>query len=195
MAELSEFEEFMYSYQNMVYSTAFRILGKATDASDISQEVFLRAYKHYDQLRDNPRAGGWLRRVARNLSLNQITRYRNRWRFFSELESDDSNEDFASRVAAEEKDVIQLDDERRQELLAEALKKLPEKQRVPLVLYHYEEMSYDDIAKQLGVSLGKVKTDIHRARETLRKSIRFDAQGDMVRGDFDKVKTPKKRRK
>lgn len=195
MAELSEFEEFMYSYQNMVYSTAFRILGNATDASDISQEVFLRAYKHYDQLRDNPRAGGWLRRVARNLSLNQITRYRNRWRFFSELEWDDSNEDFASRVAAEEKDVIQLDDERRQELLAEALKKLPEKQRVPLVLYHYEEMSYDDIAKQLGVSLGKVKTDIHRARETLRKSIRFDAQGDMVRGDFDKVKTTKKRRK
>ncbi|MBG87778.1 MAG: hypothetical protein CMO80_12865 [Verrucomicrobiales bacterium] len=193
--EFSEFEEFMYSYQNMVYSTAFRVLGNATDASDIAQEVFLRAYQHYDQLKDNPRAGGWLRRVARNLSLNQITRYRNRWRFFSEMESDDQNDDYASRVATEEKDVIQLDVDRRQALLAEALEKLPAKQRVPLVLYHYEDMSYEDIAKQLGVSLGKVKTDIHRAREALRKNIKFDSQGDMVRGEFDKIKHAKKKTK
>jgi RNA polymerase sigma-70 factor (ECF subfamily) len=40
---------------------------------------------------------------------------------------------------------------------------------VPLVLFHYEEMSYQDIAALLGVSLGKVKTDIHRGRESLRK--------------------------
>lgn len=195
MAEFAEFEEFMYSYQNMVYSTAFRLLGNASDASEIAQEVFLRAYRHYDTLRDNPRAGGWLRRVARNLSLNQITRYRNRWRFFSELDSDDQSDDFISRVAAEEKDVSQLDVERRQELLAEALEKLPDKQRVPLVLYHYEEMSYEEIAQQLGVSLGKVKTDIHRAREALRKNIRVNEEGDLVRGEFDKIKRTRQRRK
>jgi RNA polymerase sigma factor (sigma-70 family) len=49
----------------------------------------------------------------------------------------------------------------------EALEKLPEHQRVPLVLYHFEDLPYEDIAKKLGVSLAKVKTDILRARAAL----------------------------
>ncbi len=191
MTNLEVFEEFMRSYQNMVYSTAYRILGNAADASDIAQEVFLRAFKHFDTLDQNPRAGGWLRRVATNLSLNQITRYRNRWRFFSELDNDDSSEDFAARVPAEEIDLAQLDEERRQTLLEEALEKLPDKQRIPLVLYHFEEMSYEDIAAKLGVTLGKVKTDIHRAREALRLLIQVDSEGDMVRSKFDELKQNK----
>jgi RNA polymerase sigma-70 factor (ECF subfamily) len=54
----------------------------------------------------------------------------------------------------------------------QALMKLPPSQRVPLVLYHMEGMRYEDIAARLNVSLGKVKTDIFRARETLRKRLR-----------------------
>jgi RNA polymerase sigma-70 factor (ECF subfamily) len=188
MTKHDEFEEFMTAYRNMVYSTAFRILRNEADALDVAQEVFLRAYRHYDKLVDNPKAGGWLRRVARNLCLNQITRYRDRWRFFSDLENDDGNDDFAARVAAPEVDCHQLDEERRQELLDEALAKLPDKQRVPLTLYHFEDMGYDEIAQRLGVSLGKVKTDIFRAREALRKLIRFDEEGDMVRGGLDEFR-------
>ena len=52
-----------------------------------------------------------------------------------------------------------------------ALEKLPEHQRVPLVLFHFEDMPYDDIAKRLGVSLSKVKTDILRGREALAKAL------------------------
>ena len=178
----------MTAYRNMVYSTAYRILRNEADALDVAQEVFLRAYRHYDKLDGNPKAGGWLRRVARNLSLNQITRYRARWRFFTDLESDDGNDDFAARVAAPEVDAQQLDEDRRQELLEEALGKLPDKQRVPLALYHFEDMGYDEIAKRLGVSLGKVKTDIFRAREALRKLIRLDDEGDIVRGNFDEFR-------
>ena len=178
----------MTAYRNMVYSTAYRILRNEADALDVAQEVFLRAYRHYDKLDGNPKAGGWLRRVARNLSLNQITRYRSRWRFFTDLESEDGKDDFAARVAAPEQDAEQLDEERRQQLLEEALAKLPEKQRVPLTLYHFEDMGYDEIAGRLGVSLGKVKTDIFRAREALRKLIRFDEEGDIVRGGFDEFR-------
>ena len=53
--------------------------------------------------------------------------------------------------------------------LERALQRLPDHQRVPLVLFHFEQQSYQEIAKTLGVSVGKVKTDIHRGRETLRK--------------------------
>ena len=54
------------------------------------------------------------------------------------------------------------------EELERALRRLPDHQRVPLVLFHFENASYQDIATALGVSLGKVKTDIHRGRETLK---------------------------
>ena len=54
-------------------------------------------------------------------------------------------------------------------MVEEALGKLPEHQRVPLVLYHFEDLPYDEIARRLGVSLAKVKTDILRARAALAK--------------------------
>jgi DNA-directed RNA polymerase specialized sigma24 family protein len=50
-------------------------------------------------------------------------------------------------------------------------KVFPPAQRVPLVLYHFEDMSYDEIARQLGISLSKVKVDIHRGREALRTKL------------------------
>jgi RNA polymerase sigma factor (sigma-70 family) len=57
----------------------------------------------------------------------------------------------------------------RQELLELAIRKLPDNQRVPLALFHFQDMSYDEIAARLGISLAKVKSDIHRAPETLKK--------------------------
>jgi RNA polymerase sigma-70 factor (ECF subfamily) len=59
----------------------------------------------------------------------------------------------------------------RRMLVEQALQKLPPAQRVPLVLYHMEGLGYEEIATKLGVSLGKVKTDIFRGREALRKRL------------------------
>jgi RNA polymerase sigma-70 factor (ECF subfamily) len=61
----------------------------------------------------------------------------------------------------------------RRELLDRALERLPASQRVPLVLYHYEDLSYEEIAARLKISLSKLKTDIHRGRETLRKKLKL----------------------
>lgn len=188
MTTLEQFETFMQSHQNMVYTTALRLLGNEADARDVVQEVFLRSWKHFGELFDNPRAGGWLRRVATNLCLNHLTRHRARWKNFTDLTSPDTEVDFADHLPAPAFDPAELDEERRQELLAEALKKLPDKQRVPLVLFHFDEMNYEQIAARLGVSLGKVKTDIHRAREALRRLVRLDAEGDLRRSGFDEAR-------
>ncbi len=167
-----DFTTFMRNYQDMVYSTAARITNNDAQAEDISQEVFLKAYENFDDLRSSPTAGGWLKTVATNLSLNHVSRYRNRWRFFSEFrragdagEEDDTPIEFA----APENFFAQLDAADRREIVDRALAQLPEHQRVPLVLYHFEDMPYDEIAKKLRISLAKVKTDILRARTALAK--------------------------
>jgi RNA polymerase sigma-70 factor, ECF subfamily len=93
------------------------------------------------------------------LSINHLNRYRARWRFFSEqtepveiaIEQDQEND----RAAA----------------LESAIQKLPDAYRVPLVLFHFQQMTYEEIAAKLQISLSKVKSDIHRGRETLKRLV------------------------
>jgi RNA polymerase sigma-70 factor (ECF subfamily) len=160
----------MRAYQDMVFSTAARLVGDDRQAEDIAQEVFLKAYENFDQLRTSSSAGGWLKTVSRNLSLNHIFRYRRRWRMFSEMRREDSEGDEPEVEFAVPDDVIAgVDAGMRHGLIEEALQGLPERQRLPLVLYHFEELSYEEIAERLNVSLAKVKTDIFRARAALAK--------------------------
>ena len=166
----AEFTKFMRTYQNMVFSTAARLSGNDAQAEDIAQEVFLRAHRKFDELRDNPRAAGWLKTVATNLTFTHLTRYRKRWVFFSQLQSaDEAEDDPVLDFASDESVVEEVRDDERHDYVEAALGELPEHQRVPLVLFHFEEMPYEDIARRLSVSLPKVKTDIHRARQALSK--------------------------
>ena len=88
MSNPVQFEAFMRDYQNMVYTTAYRLLADAAESQDIAQEVFLKAYERFDELKVSPTAGGWLKKVTRNMCLNHLTRHRSRWRLFSELFAD-----------------------------------------------------------------------------------------------------------
>ncbi len=162
----------MRSYQNMVFSTAARITGNEAQAQDIAQETFLKAYENFDMLRDSPTAGGWLKTVATRMTLNYITRHRNRWRFFADLRGADAEEDEPDfDIPTPDTTVAELDADERHALIEKALKGLPDHQRVPLVLFHFEDMSYEDIAKQLRISLPKLKTDIMRGRAALAKTL------------------------
>ena len=162
----------MRAYQDMVFSTAVRLTANPAQAEDISQEVFLRAYESFDNLRSSPKVGGWLKTVATNLTLNHLTRHRKRWRLFSEVFADDSREEqlesaAESATAVFDSVLAELEIDERQALVERALDRLPDHQRIPLVLYHYEEMPYQEIADRLGISLAKVKTDILRGRVAL----------------------------
>lgn len=172
MTDATQFEAFMRNYQNMVFSTAMRLTGNLAEAEDISQEVFLKAYQRFGELRDNPRAPGWLKTVAVNLSLNHLSRHRSRWKLFSDFfhpgsEGEEPEIEFAAPDNLDE----DLARSERRLLVEQALRKLPDAQRVPLVLFHLEGLKYEEIAVKLGVSLGKVKTDIFRGREALRKRL------------------------
>lgn len=170
------FTSFMQAYQDMVFSTAARLLGHHAQAEDIAQEVFLKAYQHFAQLRDSETAGGWLKTVTTNLSLNHLSRHRKRWWSFSDLRA--HNVDDPADGQTDEPDwpdptnvLQQLATEERHRLFEQALQQLPDAQRVPLVLYHFETLSYQDIARTLGISLAKVKVDILRGRQALARKL------------------------
>ena len=170
----------MREYQNMVFSTAMRLVVNQSEAEDISQEVFLKAYERFEELKGSPTVAGWLKTVATNMSLNHLSRYRSRWSFFSELFSRDEEGDEREVDFPEPRDFeAEIAGADRNAVVERALQKLPPAQRVPLVLYHLENLQYDEIAAKLNVSLGKVKTDIFRGRKALHKMLQSQFGGEL----------------
>ena len=180
----------MRAYQNMVFTTSIRLLGNEAEAEDVSQEVFLKAYERYEELKDSPTVGGWLKTVARNLCINHLSRYRARWLFFSEMRPESDEEEAMPEWAAPDTHAQDVTVGDHRQLLETALKKLPSAQRVPLVLYHFDEMSYEEIAAKLRISLSKVKTDIHRGREALRKKLKLKLAGEEEWGGLHGAENP-----
>jgi RNA polymerase sigma-70 factor, ECF subfamily len=160
----------MRAYQDMVFSTAARLAGNEAQAEDIAQEVFLRAYDHFADLRGSVTAGGWLKTVTTNLAINYLNRYRKRWRLFSEMRpaAAGDHEDLAEiEWPVPDTLLADLSAEQRCALVDAALRALPDHQRLPLVMYHFEDLAYQEIAIKLNVSLTKVKSDIRRGRAAL----------------------------
>ena len=186
MTDTARFEAFVREYEDMVYGTAVRLLANPSEAEDIAQTVFLKAFERFHTIATSPAAAGWLKTVTTNLCLNHLSRYRSRWRFFSELQSaamdDAAQSDHVDRLLARggaaagtnasgnsRDDVLTAAEQ--QEQLERSLGALPDHQRVPLVLFHFEGKSYLEIASLLDVTLAKVKTDIHRGREALKQAL------------------------
>jgi RNA polymerase sigma-70 factor (ECF subfamily) len=172
MTDADQFEAFVRRHQDMVFATAVHLLGSRADAEDVAQTVFLRAFQRFDEIGRSPAAAGWLKTVTRNACLNHLSRYRSRWQLFSEVEPTGEHgaaSELERALVSEGSPRADLERAERDARLERALLQLPDHQRVPLVLFHFEDASYQAIADSLGISLGKVKTDIHRAREALKR--------------------------
>lgn len=176
MTDAEQFELFVARYEDMVFATAVRLLGNPSDAEDVAQTVFLKAFERGDDIVNSPAAGGWLKTVTTNLCLNHLSRYRKRWRLFSELPREDDASDSAALEALAGPAPHHSERADDESAVLRALSSLPAHQRVPLVFFHYDGLSYEAIADRLGVSLAKLKTDMHRGRQAL-KHVLSDAYG------------------
>jgi RNA polymerase sigma-70 factor (ECF subfamily) len=174
MTDAERFEAFVRRYQDMVFATAVRLLGNHAEAEDVVQTVFLRAFERFDEIGESETAAAWLKTVARHACLNHLTRYRGRWRLFSELTpgAADEGDAYESTLIADVSFMNETERAAMHAVLERVLAELPDHQRVPLVLFHFEEMTYQAIAESLGGSLGKIKTDIHRGRLALRARLK-----------------------
>lgn len=166
------FARFVEEWQHLVYATALRLLANPAEAEDVAQTVFLRAFQHFDAVGTSPAAAGWLRTVTRHACLNHLSRYRARWRFFSELRrADEEGAAYEDTLVATDTADAAAEQADRRDRLERALQALPDHQRVPLVLFHFEDATYQEIAVALRVSVAKVKTDMHRGRLALRRAL------------------------
>ena len=157
------FDALVKRYQKRVYSFCRRMLGD-DEAADAAQESFVKAYHALDRFRQDAQFLTWLIKIANNTCID-MSRARRRQR----ADSLDDVEVEASDVPSNpEKSAIRSDEQQR---LWEAVLKLPEKYQTALVMFHFDSKSIKEISSSLGRPEGTVKSDLHVAREMLRRKL------------------------
>ena len=159
-------------HKNRVAAGVARMAGPGFDADEITHEVFVRVWKSAARYEPSARFTTWLFTIARNLVLNEI-RYKTRHPTVSRdaLSQDGGAMEDCAPEAGLRPDSALLANEL-EEAIDRALQSLPENQRTAVVMRRYEELSYEEIAGVLEVSVSSVKSLLFRARTTLRESLR-----------------------
>jgi RNA polymerase sigma-70 factor (ECF subfamily) len=174
--DINAFEELVSHFERPVYSLCYRLLGDAEEARDAAQETFLKVYRGINSFRGESGLKTWIYRIAINQAMNQQRWWRRRHRDETvslELSRGESETTLgnllAGRDASPEAQAIASQRERR---IIDALGDLRQEYRVALILREIEELSYEEIAEALAISIGTVKSRIARGREELRRRLK-----------------------
>ncbi len=163
------FRELVERHQNAVIGTVAKMLGNASEAEDIAQQVFLRIWRNAKRYRPDAKFTTYLFTITRNLVFNE-TRRKSRKK---EVSADEREENSHQLIAASpdrqpDAEVLQAE---LQHAVDEAIAGLPETQRMAVVLRRYEQLSYEEIAAVLNLSVSAVKSLLFRARTSLREAL------------------------
>jgi RNA polymerase sigma-70 factor (ECF subfamily) len=160
------FEELIEKHQALVAGTIGRMLGSNSDVEDIAQQVFIRVWKSARRYVPRAKFTTWLLKITRNLVFNELRRTKRRAQV--PLQSEPGTEDPPLKDEMNLAPDASLLDMELQRTIKEAILQLPETQRMALVLRRYEQLSYEEIADVLDLSVPAVKSVLFRARSELR---------------------------
>lgn len=168
------FDVLVERYTPFVFNLTLRITGSREEAEDCVQEAFLRTFSSLKKFREEATFSTWLYRVAVNVANDATRKLKSRPLRESELSNseDDAGPDLERLAAGGEQteagpETSAIVRQRRQ-VVIQAVRRLPEHHRTVIVLYDLQGLSYDDIARVLGVRVGTVKSRLNRARLALK---------------------------
>jgi RNA polymerase sigma-70 factor, ECF subfamily len=154
------FDVIVERHQRQVYQLCYRFAGNHEDASDLAQDVFIRAYRGLHSFKGQSAFSTWLYRIAVNVCLNRVGARSQTWTTLDAADQPDTREERA--------DARILRGERAAEVRA-AIARLPKKQRAALILRVYHDLPHDQIAAIVGSSVGAVKANFFHALANLKK--------------------------
>jgi len=164
------YEILIQRYQQPVYNLVCRLLNDPSDTCDIVQEVFLKVFRNIGSFRGNSSLKTWIYRIAVNEAYNHRRWFSRHQRQEVALGAEEGMPGYADSLADPGRTPFEQAADRETRALVEAaLEKLNAKFRAAVVLRDIEDLSYEEIATVLDVSLGTVKSRILRGREALRK--------------------------
>ncbi len=169
------FRELVERHKLSVLNLCLRFTGNRTDAEDLAQEVFIRIFQAAPNYEVKAAFTTWLYRITVNLCLNHQRR-KKVLSFFSLNHGKNSQHQSQYRVLdfpAKERPDSDFEKKEIQQIVQNAIQSLPENQKSVLILYRYHELSYKEIADVLDTSVPAVESRLHRAKENLKKKLKF----------------------
>lgn len=169
--ESDKFRIFVEKYRQMVFRTCMGFVHNKEDADDLTQEVFIQAYRSLPDFKMKSAFSTWLYRIAVNASLNKVRRS-SRISFIDRIESlfGSDSPGAGQLFDTDDPENIIIKKEHSQ-WLQRALDSLPEKQRTAIVLSKYDDLSQKEIAEIMKTSEGAVEALLHRAKKKLREKL------------------------
>lgn len=159
------FSEIYRTYEEMVFNLSLRLSGDPDRAADLTQEIFLRVYRHLDGFRGGSSLKTWIYRVALNHCRSRLRRRFLRFEPFERTEDEADPMEAVPDSRRSPEDLALAGDAGR--IVQEALAELPRTFREAVVLRDIEGLTYDEIAEVLGVAIGTVRSRIARGRRRL----------------------------
>ncbi len=171
--DTAAFEELIVRYETKIYTTCLYFLKNREDAEDAAQEVIIKLYRKLDTFRQEASFTTWMNYVAAN-TCKDLLRKRKRDRVLSLDEEIETEDGQVQREIPDGKpgpgDCLEQKELR--EVLLRAIGELSEEHRAVMLMREYQTLSYEEISEIMGISLGTVKSRIHRARGELRQILR-----------------------
>lgn len=161
------FDLLVLKYQNRVINLVSRYVRDVTDAQDIAQEAFLKAYRALPNFRGDSAFYTWLYRIAINTAKNHVASRARRPQEVQPIGSDDETYDLDDALKETDTPENLLLTDEIQETILNAIDELPEDLRVAIILREVEGLSYDEIAETMTCPIGTVRSRIFRAREAI----------------------------
>ena len=163
------FQNFLREHQNRVFSYALYMLRKREDAEDVTQEVFVKVWRHWDNI-DETKREAWIMRVAHNYCIDLLRKKTGNRKYWSSIEGDAYQLSRHPETWQMPEDQFATAD-KQQNLLA-ALSELPEKTQSMMLLHYYQGYKFHEIGEIMDLSLSAVKTALHRGRKQLGEALR-----------------------
>ncbi len=159
----ASFAEIVHLHQQVVYNVAYRMLGNVSDAEDAAQDAFIRAYKFFDKFDLDRPLAPWLKRITVNVCLNRL---------IAEKPVSSLEESLIPPKDPHPGPETQVATRQRQERIRSEITNLSPRYRAVIELRHFQDLSYDEIAKELKCPLSTVKSDLFRARKVLAECLK-----------------------
>ncbi|HEU4365477.1 MAG TPA: RNA polymerase sigma factor [Candidatus Krumholzibacteria bacterium] len=170
------FEAVYERHGAQVLNLVYRMTGNEEVARDLAQDIWIKVFEHFDTFESRSEVFTWIHRIAVNHVLNHMRRERRvRWLRILDrpigdvLRADEVSPDFDRAPEPGADHALETGERARR--VWQAIQALDPKYRIPLVLHHYEEMSYQQVAETMQISLSAVESRIHRARKQLVRTL------------------------
>ncbi|MCB8963896.1 MAG: sigma-70 family RNA polymerase sigma factor [Bacteroidales bacterium] len=167
------FSEIMDKYQRMVMATCRGFVASHSEAQDLTQDVFIELYESLSGFRHESKLSTWIYRIAVNKSLNYLRKKKRESLFvsfgFGTKDRSELSPATHPIAAASAEPGFGLEELEMKAMLKNAMRKLPENQRIAFILSKYQDLSYREIAEVMEVSVASVESLLFRAKTNLRK--------------------------